>query len=137
MLDSNIIISAILFPKSIISETMKYIILHNEIVICQYTIDEIKNVFNKKFHNKINGMDIFLKKLSYSLFVHEEVKCKKYPHIRDDNDIPILVNAIESDVDLLITGDKDFIGINIEKPKIMTPREYKDKYMSGEKQNSV
>jgi hypothetical protein len=43
--------------------------------------------------------------------------------------MPVLINAIESDVDLLITGDKDFDDVIIEKPKIIKPRRYIDEYM--------
>nr|WP_253679513.1 hypothetical protein [Treponema sp. OMZ 788] len=32
----------------------------------------------------------------------------QYPKIRDIKDLPVLVSAILSDSDILITGDKDF-----------------------------
>jgi len=40
-----------------------------------------------------------------------------------------LASAIESNADLLITGDKDFDDIGIKKPKIMNPKKYIDDYM--------
>ena len=43
--------------------------------------------------------------------------------------MPLLAGAIETDADLLITGDKDFDEIKIESPKIIKPREYIEKYM--------
>jgi len=54
---------------------------------------------------------------------------KKYPNIRDIDDLPVLANAIESKVDVLITGDKDFDDVIIDIPKIMKPREYIEKHM--------
>jgi predicted nucleic acid-binding protein len=42
--------------------------------------------------------------------------------------IPILVTALLSDVDILITGDKDFFDVDIDRPEILTPREYLEKY---------
>lgn len=48
--------------------------------------------------------------------------------IRDDNDYMILHTAIIADVDILITGDKDFKGIEVERPEILTPKEFLDKY---------
>lgn len=42
--------------------------------------------------------------------------------------IPILVTALLSDVDILITGDKDFFDVDMDKPEILTPREYLEKY---------
>jgi predicted nucleic acid-binding protein len=38
--------------------------------------------------------------------------------------------AIESNVDVLITGDKDFGEIIIDRPMIMTPRNFIDKFMN-------
>jgi len=129
MIDTNIIISSILFPKSIISEIVKHMVVNHKITLSQYTIDEIKEVFGKKFPHRINEMENFMKDLPYDLFSLREIDNKKYPKIRDNNDIPILANAIESDVDLLVTGDKDFDEISMKRPKIITPRKYANEYM--------
>jgi AbrB family looped-hinge helix DNA binding protein len=59
----------------------------------------------------------------------DSVLFKEYPNIRDIDDLPVLANAIESEVDLLITGDKDFEDVIIEKPRIMKHREYITKYI--------
>ena len=50
------------------------------------------------------------------------------PKIRDEKDIPVIASAIASDVDILITGDKDFAGLAIERPEILTPSEFLNKY---------
>ena len=54
----------------------------------------------------------------------EKIDKNKYPEIRDINDLPILVSAILSDSDVLITGDKDFENVKIDKPLIFTPTKY-------------
>ncbi|MDR2485326.1 MAG: hypothetical protein LBD55_08025 [Treponema sp.] len=41
----------------------------------------------------------------------------------------ILAFAIEANIDVLITGDKDFDEIKIQKPKTMKARNYIDEYM--------
>lgn len=40
-----------------------------------------------------------------------------------------MVSAIIADVDVLITGDKDFEGIDLERPEIMTIKEFEEKYL--------
>lgn len=50
------------------------------------------------------------------------------PKIRDKKDIPVIVSAIASDVDILITGDKDFAELSIERPEILTPSEFLNRY---------
>lgn len=39
----------------------------------------------------------------------------------DEKDYPVLYTAIKEDVDILITGDKDFSEVDIERPEILTP----------------
>lgn len=44
-------------------------------------------------------------------------------------DYPVLYTAIIEDVDILVTGDKDFSNVQIEKPEILTPGEFAEKYV--------
>ena len=39
-------------------------------------------------------------------------------------DTNILISAILGDVDLLLTGDKDFFAIEIDKPEIITAKDF-------------
>ncbi len=48
--------------------------------------------------------------------------------IRDPADYPVLYSAIVEDVDVLISGDKDFAEVEVEKPEIVTPSEFMEKY---------
>jgi putative PIN family toxin of toxin-antitoxin system len=130
MADANIVISAILFPKSTVAKAFAHIIDNNLLVLSRYTLDEIDGVFKEKFPHRIEDMKKFLEKVPYELFNLNKIDNKKYPDIRDIDDLPVLANAIEADVDILITGDNDFDGINMEKPKIINPRKYIDEYMA-------
>lgn len=49
--------------------------------------------------------------------------------IRDIKDYPVLYTAMIEDIDILITGDKDFSDIDIEKPEILSPIEFMEKYL--------
>jgi len=129
MVDANIIVSAILFPKSIIANVFKHLIDNYPLVLSKYTVYEVEDVFNEKFPNRLAEMKDFLQKIPYELFTLNKINNKKYPNIRDIDDLPVLANAIESKVDLLITGDRDFDDVMIERPKIIKPRKYIDEYM--------
>lgn len=48
--------------------------------------------------------------------------------IRDATDQPIFNAAILSDVDLIITGDKDFLSLDIERPRCITASEFLDEF---------
>lgn len=44
-------------------------------------------------------------------------------------DYPVLYTAIIEDVDVLVTGDKDFTNIDIEKPEIMSPAQFMERFL--------
>jgi putative PIN family toxin of toxin-antitoxin system len=127
--DANIIISAGLFPESNIGKALKHIMRNHNLVLSRYTLDELKEVFEKKFVNRIEYLNQFVEDLKYELLDMKIDNYEKYPWMRDEDDIPLLAFAIEANIDVLITGDKDFDEIKVQKPKIMTARNYMDEYM--------
>lgn len=44
--------------------------------------------------------------------------------IRDVKDRPILRAAIYANVDILLTGDKDFLESDVKSPRIMNPSDF-------------
>lgn len=129
MIDTNVLISAALFPNSQISLLINKVTVTHELILCSYIIDELHEIFHRKFKDRIYLLDKFLYKLAYELiYTPTDIKSAEYPEIRDKEDLPILVSALLSDVDILITGDKDFFDVDIDRPEILTPREYLEKY---------
>ena len=124
-IDTNILISSILFPKGKVAAVFQHILEVHDLIISSYTIAECEKVFEKKFPDKKEDLNIFIKNISYEYYETPDIiDYKKYPEIRDKNNLPILVSAILSDADILITGDKDFEEISIKKPLIFTPNQY-------------
>jgi putative PIN family toxin of toxin-antitoxin system len=130
IVDSNIIVSAILFPNSIVAKVFNFILDNHALVLCNYILKEVEDVFLEKFPHKINEMKRFIGGIEYRQFDLGEMNISLYPKTRDIDDFPILVAAIKSNVDILITGDKDFDEIIISRPKIMKPRKFADEYMN-------
>jgi len=130
MLDTNVIISAALFPVSSVGKVLTHISKNHKLVLCQYTLDELSHVFERKFPERKEYLNEFIRKLKFELVDVKIIDYKKYPKIRDAHDMPILANAIETKVHLLITGDKDFDKIAVESPRIINPTEYTQKYMN-------
>lgn len=97
-------------------------------VICDQNVDELRKVFNRKFPSKIYLLDRFL---AIALTVLQLVETpvdefEQEKSIRDVKDRPILRAAMNSGVDILLTGDKDFLEADIEKPRTMTAAEFLD-----------
>jgi predicted nucleic acid-binding protein len=89
----------------------------------------LKAVVHRKFSGKESAVDDLLLKMSYELVYTPEAMDKTLFNIRDDEDYPILYTAVVEDVDVLITGDKDFAAIGLEKPEILTPAGFIAKYL--------
>ena len=79
------------------------------------------------FLNAKEYLKQFFDSMDFELFeTPNKIQQEKYPQIRDAKDLPILVSAILSDADIVLTGDKDFSDINMAKPLIFTPNHYFD-----------
>ena len=129
MLDTNVLISAILFPGDKINNMMNYIFLRHQLVLSSYVVEELKSVVRRKFPKKEPVIEKLLLMMSYEyVYTPEEFDTELF-HIRDMKDYPVLYTAIIEDIDILITGDKDFSDIEIDKPEIMTPGEFIEEFL--------
>lgn len=128
MLDTNILISAFIFKSSKMNLLIEKLSKEHEIVICSYTIDELKDLIKEKFNVEYKALDNFLSEFNYTLVYSPSEVEEKLFEIRDENDYIILHTAIIDDVDVLITGDKDFKDVDIEQPEIYTPSEFLEKF---------
>lgn len=129
MLDTNILISIAIFNSRNLKELLITICKNHTLVLSSYIVQELESVVNRKFPTKTNSLSKFLYQLPYELnYVPNGIVTNTNVTIRDEKDLPILNSAIISDVDIFITGDKDFEDVNIEKPEIMTAIEFLEKY---------
>lgn len=89
----------------------------------------MKDVTDIKFPDKRKDLDEFLFNLPYEIeYTPDTILDESTIKMRDEKDVPVLYSAIISDVDILITGDKDFNDVDVEKPEIMTVSEILEKY---------
>jgi putative PIN family toxin of toxin-antitoxin system len=127
--DTNVILSAVLFPKSSIWKTAKYIEENHTMLLSQYVIDEARLVMKRKFIQKEKEFNSYLSEAHYERIRFDISDFSQYPAVRDPKDIPVLAYAIEADADIFLTGDKDFSDIVLAKPKIMTPKEFEELFL--------
>ena len=122
MCDTNVLISGILFPNSVPGRVLRVAAEQEQFVLGTYTIEELNRFFQKKFPDKTKSLEHYLKRKEFELFVTLlDLRHVVMPSIRDTKDEPILASAILADVDILITGDKDFAAIEIDRPAVLTP----------------
>lgn len=128
MLDTNILISAFVFKSNKMNKLINKLSKEHEIIICSYTVEELKELVDTKFKVNQKDLDEFLKNFPYDLVYSPMNIENKLFEIRDKDDYIILHTAIIESVDIFITGDKDFNDINIDKPEIMNATEFLEKY---------
>ena len=129
MLDTNILISMLFFPGEKFKKILDYITRNHKLVLSSFVIDELFAVTDRKFPTKRHAVDSFLSDLSYELvYTPYHMKGNLFD-IRDLNDYPVLYTAIIENIDIFLTGDKDFSDISIEMPEIMTPADFAERYI--------
>ncbi|MBO5560594.1 MAG: putative toxin-antitoxin system toxin component, PIN family [Firmicutes bacterium] len=130
MLDTNVLISILFFPSKKFMQMLQYITQEHQLVLSSFVTDELIAVAEKKFPSKKKVIDKFLTELSYEFVYTPKTFEKGLFEIRDINDYPVLYTAIIENIDIFITGDKDFTDVDIEKPRIMAPSDFIDKYVT-------
>jgi putative PIN family toxin of toxin-antitoxin system len=128
MLDTNVLVSAIIFPNDKMNSVIFKATLEHQLVLSSYIVDELLAVVKRKFPAKIKHVDIFLSRLPFELVYTPIEPEHDVFDIRDKDDYPALYSAITEDVDLFVTGDSDFDDVDIEKPEIVTPSEFLENY---------
>jgi len=128
MLDTNVLVMSAVLSSSYINRMLDLLAEQHTIVLCTYVIDELKRITAEKFPDKSILIDEFLTRLPYELiYTPDKIDASKYPDIRDIKDLPVLVSAINDDVDVLITADKDFAPLDMKRPEILTPHAFVNK----------
>ena len=120
MLDTNILISAFVFRSKVIYRMIDYIVTDHELIMPTYVLEELRDVVSRKFPSKIIELDEFLTALSFTLAYTPQLIPLGLCEMRDESDYPIIYTAVIENVDVLVTGDKDFDDVDVEKPAIMS-----------------
>lgn len=121
LIDTNVLFSALVFPHSKPAQALLYVADNHEIVLCDRNIMELRDILKRKAPKFLPDAEVLLAEMSYELIPAVDHAEKL---IRDAKDQPILNAAIVSDVDIILTGDKDFLSLEMEHPKSMTVAQF-------------
>lgn len=128
MLDTNVLLSMLLFPGFKMERLLLKIVSNYQLVLSSIVITELLAVVHRKFTGKEEATEKFLAQLPYEYYDLPDSLEPGLFVIRDKSDYPVLYAAILANVDLFITGDKDFLNLDIDSPKILTPAEFINHY---------
>ena len=121
LIDTNVLFSALVFPNSKPAKALLYIADNHNIVLCDQNLREIREVLQRKAPKYLPAAETLLTELSYEL-IPSMYQIEKI--MRDETDQPILNAAILHDVDIILTGDKDFLALEIDRPRCMTAAQF-------------
>lgn len=127
MIDTNVIISAALFPNGNTAKAFfKAMMPPYEPIVCDYIVDELHRKFQEKLPEKQTELEAFLfQALSFIEVVKTpEDAIEAESKVRDVKDRPILRAAVDAHADLFLTGDKDFLESSITDPRITSVAEF-------------
>ena len=120
MLDTNILISAIVFDGKIEKLLNSLKDKKHQLLVSDYVEKEFKEKVAKKWAVKAEDYNRVYEKFSFTRCASTTEILGK---VRDKKDIPVLSDAIFHEVDILLTGDKDFLESEIKNPLILSPVE--------------
>lgn len=125
LVDTNILISAFFFPQSKPARALVYTMKYYEVFLCEKNVEEFREVLKRKAPDTLKSAEMFLTGLTYKL-IPSVYRVEKY--IRDVKDQPILNAAIAAGMDIIITGDKDFLSLELQRPKCMSAADFLEKF---------
>ena len=128
MVDTNILLSALVFGSARMATILERVAEDYTMVICTYIVDEFRKVVAEKSPKHNAAVDAFFSKFPFEL-VYTPAWQTNMPQLRDEKDKPILAAAILADVDMIITGDKDFLESEIERPEIISHTDFWNEYL--------
>ena len=121
LVDTNILFSALLFPLSKPAKALMHVASNHQMILTDRNIAELRNILQRKAPQYLPDAEVFLAELSYELIPAVDNAEKL---IRDPKDQPILNAAIVSGVDIILTGDKDFLSLDMTHPRCMSASDY-------------
>ncbi len=132
-LDTNILISAIVFDKKELELIIRCVDDSDILYISEHVFEEAMRVFLKKFPEHVDLFKKFIEISNIRIIKKSfyEKSIKLFQNIRDKYDAHVIAAARIKKCDFIITGDKDILNYDQVKIKIMKPSEF----IKIEKQN--
>lgn len=126
LIDTNILFSALIFPKSKPAKALFEVAKNHDLILCEQNIAEFKAIIARKAPQYLSNAENLLTELQFELI---PIVLSSNEDIRDASDQPILNSALEYKVDIIITGDKDFLSLNLANIKCITAAQFLDDYI--------
>jgi putative PIN family toxin of toxin-antitoxin system len=122
LVDTNVLLAALVFPAGTAAQAFLHVVADEQLVLTDWILDEARDVVGRKWPDRLPALGQLLADLEYELLPIGTSGIV----IRDLKDQPILDAAIAGAVDTILTGDKDFLALDLDRPRVLQPRAYLD-----------
>lgn len=119
MIDTNVLISAFVFGGYAGKLLEMLFETDNKLFISDYIDQEFKDKLYMKWPDKAEKVYCLYRMMKFEFC---DSTNQKLGILRDEKDIPVLSDALYHNIDIILTGDNDFLAADLEKPLIFTPR---------------
>ena len=118
MLDTNVLISALVFGRRAGKLLNMLFESEHELYVSEYIDQEFQEKLKEKWPAKAERV--------YDLYRRLDIRfCKsteeRLGELRDRKDIPVLSDALYHEMDIILSGDKDFLEADLERPIVYSP----------------
>jgi putative PIN family toxin of toxin-antitoxin system len=130
VVDTNVLISALLFKNSVPFRAIELAEKQGIILYSEATLNELEQVLNRKKFNKYLSLEdrqVFLLKF---ISASELVSIKETIAVcRDEKDNKFLELAVSGNANIIVTGDLDLLVLNpFQAVEIVTPDIFIDRF---------
>ena len=126
LLDTNVLISAIVFDKNELELIIRCIDNSDQLFISKHIFKEAMRVFLAKFPEHVDLFKKFIEISKIKIIKKSayEKSILQFQNIRDRYDAHIIAAAKAKRCDYIITGDKDILNYSLPKIKIMKASDF-------------
>jgi putative PIN family toxin of toxin-antitoxin system len=130
LIDTNVLVSAFVFGGK--AGTLMNMLFESshKLLVSDYVDAEFKAILEMKWKEKSEKVYSLYHKLPFVFCVSSPMPMG---NLRDAKDIPVLSDALFHHADMILSGDKDFIEAEIERPLVFSPSMLYDYLISQKK----
>jgi len=122
-LDTNVLVSAVA-TRGLCADVLREILVSHQLVVSASLIAELKNILHTKIEIPQDIISDFVEVLTEDSILSENTKLTNID-INDEDDILILSSALNGNVELFVTGDKELLELGtVQSMRILSPREF-------------
>ena len=118
LVDTNVLISALVFRRRPRELLIRLLEAGHEILVTSYIDREFYRILYQKWPQTAYTVYHYYRQLPFSF---QKSTDKKLGSLRDAKDIPVLSDAIFYHVDVILTGDRDFLEAGLTHPAALSP----------------